>query len=72
MGPGLSAIEDSQAKAGRLISLSKERKDCMAVISPHRAGLVNITNATTQTDNIIKFYSSLASSSYAIFDNGYK
>ena len=72
MGPGLSAIEDSQAKAGRLISLAKERKDCMAVISPHRAGVVNITNSTTQTDNIIKFYSSLASSSYAIFDTGYK
>jgi len=72
MGPGLSSIEDSQAKAGRLISLAKERKDCMAVISPHRAGVVNITNSTTQTDNIIKFYSSLASSSYAIFDTGYK
>ena len=72
MGPGLSGINDSQAKANKLISIAGERKDCMAVISPHRAGVVNITNTDTQTDNIIKFYSPLSSSSYAVFDSGYK
>ena len=44
----------------------------MAVISPHRADVVDITNTDTQTDNVIKFYSPLASSSYAVFDTGYK
>jgi len=72
MGPGLSDKAQSQAKAGRLISIANERKDCMAVISPHRADVVNVTNTDTQTDNVIKFYSSLASSSYAVFDSGYK
>ena len=72
MGPGLSDKAQSQAKANRLISIAGERKDCMAVISPHRADVVNITNTTTQTDNIIKFFSSLSSSSYAVFDSGYK
>tara|TARA_Y100001973_G_scaffold80907_1_gene119173 strand:+ start:1754 stop:3910 length:2157 start_codon:yes stop_codon:yes gene_type:complete len=72
MGPGLGNKEDSQAKAGRLISIAGARKDCMAVISPHRADVVNITNTDTQTDNIIEFYSPLASSSYAVFDTGYK
>jgi phage tail sheath protein FI len=72
MGPGLSDKAQSQAKAGRLISIANERKDCMAVISPHMADVVNITNTDTQTDNVIKFYSSLASSSYAVFDSGYK
>ena len=72
MGPGLADKAQSQAKAGRLISIANERKDCMAVVSPHRADVVNITNTDTQTDNVIKFYSSLASSSYAVFDSGYK
>ena len=71
-GPSLADLNDSQAKAGMLISIANERKDCMAVISPHRAGVVNISNTDTQTDNIIKFFSPLASSSYAVFDTGYK
>jgi hypothetical protein len=32
----------------------------------------NQTNTTTQTNNIIEFFSPLSSSSYAIFDSGYK
>ena len=71
-GPGLSDKAQSQAKANRLISIAGERKDCIATISPHRADVVDITNTDTQTDNVIKFYSSLSSSSYAIFDTGYK
>ena len=72
MGPGLSDKAQSQAKANRLISIAGARKDCMATISPHRADVVDITNTDTQTDNVIKFYSSLSSSSYAVFDTGYK
>ena len=72
MGPGLSAEAESQAKANLLISLASGRKDCMAVISPHRANIVNIPNTTTQTNNLLRYYSSLASSSYAVFDTGYK
>ena len=72
MGPSGADLVSSQSKANRLISIANERKDCMAVLSPYRAGVVNITNTTTQTDNIIKFYSSLQSSSYAVFDSGYK
>ena len=34
--------------------------------------VVNITNTSTQTTNIIRFFSSLSSSSYAVFDSGYK
>ena len=71
MGPGLTKFE-SQAKANHLISIANQRKDCMAVISPHRADVVNITNTTTQTQNVIEFFSPLSSSSYAVFDSGYK
>ena len=71
-GPGLADKAQSQAKANRLISIAGARKDCMAVISPHRTDVVDVTNTDTQTDNVIKFYSSLSSSSYAVFDTGYK
>ena len=72
MGPGLGAEADSQAKANYLISLAEGRKDCMAVVGPHRANLVNVTNTTTQTDNLVQYFSVLNSSSYAVFDSGYK
>ena len=72
MGPGLTNKQESQAKANLLISLANARKDCMAVIGPHRADLVDLTNTTTQTNNLIDFFSPLTSSSYAIFDSGYK
>lgn len=71
-GPGLDTIEESQAKANQLIAIAESRKDCVAVISPHRAGVVDVTNTTTQTNNIIQFFSPITSSSYAIFDSGYK
>ena len=72
MGPSGETISESQSKANRLISIADSRKDCVAVISPHRSGVVNILNPNTQTNNIIEFFGPLASSSYAIFDSGYK
>jgi len=72
MGPGLGDRFESQAKANLLISIADQRKDCIATISPHRADVVGLTNATTQTNNLVSFYSPLTSSSYAVFDSGYK
>jgi hypothetical protein len=72
MGPGLGNKFESQAKANHLISIANGRKDCVAVISPHRTDVVDITNADTQTDNVLEFFSPLSSSSYAVFDSGYK
>jgi hypothetical protein len=75
-GPGLLSESDSQAKAAKLISIADARKDCIAVISPHRENVVNLTNSDTQTDNVSRFFSginaSITSSSYAVFDSGYK
>jgi len=72
MGPGFDAKSDSQAKANYIISLAESRKDCVACIGPHRADLIGITNTTTQTNNLVDYFSSLSSSSYAVFDSGYK
>jgi len=72
MGPGFDSESDTQAKAQYLISIAEQRKDCVATVGPHRANLIGITNTTTQTTNLIKYFSSLSSSSYAVFDSGYK
>ena len=72
MGPSMDELTDTQAKAGFLISLATQRKDCVTTIGAHKADLVGVTNTTTQTTNLIKYFSTLASSSYAIFDSGYK
>jgi hypothetical protein len=72
MGPGCSTRDLSQSKANHLIGIAEARKDCMATIGPHRADLVNISNSTTQTNNLLEYYSPLTSSSFVTFDSGYK
>jgi hypothetical protein len=72
MGPGCANKADSQAKANYLISVANQRKDCMAVVGPHRLDLVNVSNTETQTTNLINYFGPLQSSSYATFDSGYK
>ena len=72
MGPGCTTEVESQAKANKLISIANGRKDCVACISPDRNNVVDVSSTTDQTNNIIKFFSSLASSSFAFFDSGYK
>ena len=72
-GPsGGTSIYEAQAKANKLIQIASIRKDCIATISPYRSGVVGLTNSDTQTNNIVTFYDSLTSSSYAVFDSGYK
>ena len=72
MGPGCTSEAESQAKANYLISVANSRKDCVATIGAHRGNVVNVTNTDTQTNNLVNYFSSLQSSSYAVFDSGYK
>ena len=72
MGPSAATKDETSAKARKLIAIAEERKDCIACISPHRSEVVNVENSDTQTENIIKFFDPLPSSSYAVFDSGYK
>ena len=72
-GPsGGASIYESQAKASKLIQIAETRKDCIACISPHRSSVVNVTSSDSQTSGIIQFFDALPSSSYAVFDSGYK
>ena len=58
--------------ATNLIDLAEKRKDVVVFISPRRDDVVNVANSTTQASNVKNFFDSLASSSYAVFDSGYK
>lgn len=72
-GPsGGNNILDAQAKANSLIAIAEERKDCVVTVSSFRGGVVNVPSSDTQTSNIINFFDSLSSSSYVVFDSGYK
>ena len=55
-----------------IIDLCEVRKECVGFISPYRASIVNVSSAITQTDNVITGFNTLPSSSYAVFDSGYK
>ena len=63
---------DGATHATNLIDLVEARKDCVAFISPRREDVVNIASSITQGSNVKTFFDGLASSSYAVFDSGYK
>ena len=58
--------------ATNMIDLAEARKDCVAFISPRRSDVVGVTTGAAQTTNVKGFFDNLASSSYAVFDSGYK
>ena len=57
---------------GDLITIAETRKDCVVFASPQRSDVVNIASAITQTNNVLGFFNAIQSSSYVIFDSGYK
>ena len=55
-----------------LITIAENRKDAVVFASPERADVVNVSNSTTQTTNVKGFFDGIRSSSYIVFDSGYK
>ena len=55
-----------------LITIAEDRKDAIVFASPQRSDVVNVTNSNTQTTNVIDFFDNIRSSSYVVFDSGYK
>jgi len=73
--------EAAQALASKLISVAESRKDAIAFISPYRGAFLSessdnktntINSSDSITDNVVSFFAPLPSSSYAVFDSGYK
>ena len=81
MGSAGYAKETAQELANKLISVAELRKDAIAFITPYRGaaladnptqGAITINAPEDITKNVISFFSPIASSSYAVFDSGYK
>ena len=62
----------SSTHVDNLITIAEERKDAVVFASPQRSDVVNVTNSNTQTTNVKDFFDTVRSSSYAVFDSGYK
>ena len=63
---------DQVTKAQKVITIASGRKDCIAFVSPHN-GFLSISSSSLQREDIITFFDSVgSSSSYAVFDSGYK
>ena len=71
-GPSGSTDAEALAKITSLTNIVEERRDCMLFVSPRRGNVLGISNANTITNNIIGFFDTLPSSSYVVFDSGYK
>jgi hypothetical protein len=79
MGSGGMSKEDTQALASEIISVAEIRQDSIAFVSPNRGSLIvdtvgsaAVSPSATITENLKSFYSPIPSSSYAVFDSGYK
>jgi len=80
MGSSSYTEAEAQSLANKLIAVAELRKDAIAFISPYRSSQITDSGAGAQvtinsnqiTENIISFYSTVASSSYAVLDTGYK
>lgn len=62
----------SASHIDNLITIAENRKDCIVFASPQRSDVVNISNSNTQTANVTGFFDGIRSSSYVVFDSGYK
>ena len=78
-GSGNYSKEEAQAVGLKVIEVAEKRKDAVAFLSPHRAALFNDSGAEavvrpvdTITDNVIGHFTPITSSSFAVFDSGYK
>lgn len=67
-GGSLTQLSDQISKANHIIGIANSRKDCVAFISPHN-GFVNQTDILNK---ITLFFETLTSSSYVVYDSGYK
>ena len=71
-GPSMFTEDDAVAKANFIISIAEAKRDCMAFVSPPRYAALDPLNAEVITDSVVEFADKLSSSSYAVFDSGYK
>jgi len=69
----LGSSADATLAEHLITNIAETRKDCLVVLSPERADVVNNNGYEgKERDDIISFRDSLTSSSYAVMDSGWK
>ena len=78
-GSGNYTKEEAQAIGQKAIDIAERRKDAVAFLSPYRGAIFNesatesvVRDSETITDNVIGHFSPVTSSTFAVFDSGYK
>ncbi len=80
MGSANYPKETAQALGEKVTAVAEARKDAVAFISPYRqaflndsaVGSVTVNDIDTMTENVVGFYAPISSSTYSVFDSGYK
>jgi len=80
MGSAAYGKESSQFLANKIIGTAELRKDAVAFVSPSRdcfltndgTSSAQLNSAADITDSVVDFYSAVASTTYGVFDSGYK
>ena len=80
MGSANYSKEQAQALGNKCIAVAEARKDAVAFVSPYRGaflsdnsvGTVTVNNDDKITENVVSFFAPITSTTYGIFDSGYK
>ena len=76
MGGPSSGVADTEAGQDTLVTMITDlcelRRDCVGFVSPYRGATVGVTSSITQTENVKNAFDKCPSSSYMVFDSGYK
>jgi len=76
IGSSSSLAADTEANMDThvtmITALVESRRDCVGFVSPYRAATVGIADSITATKNVIDGFNTCPSSSYMVFDSGYK
>ena len=80
MGSGAYGRTTTQALANKIISVAELRKDAIAFISPDKGTFITGAGSSTATvkssdeitDDVVSFYAPITSTTYGVFDSGYK
>ena len=76
LGGSSSIVADTAAAmdtyATMITALVETRRDCVGFISPYRAATVGVALSATATQNVVTAFDLVPSSSYMVFDSGYK
>ena len=76
LGGPSSTVADTEAAMDThvtmITSLVETRRDCVGFVSPYRGATVGIADSITATKNVVDGFNTCPSSSYMVFDSGYK